>query len=413
MLSFVDRFAFQAIAFACFGTLFLFRPSTWLHTLTLVLGLVLVVFSAEFRTRLKALFRQTELMWVAWPFAAWFAVALTLSLAHATSSNFSFPENELRIALALTILCYVVQKEAKQTFYIGLVIAACSALAWCLYEREILGVIRSQATTNNPIHFGNLTALLALICLSVSLIENQRSSNFRKLMLVASVLAALASLASLSRSSAIIVLCAWPLFNLPRDDLFRKRAISLMAVFFITLILIVGFSSQVRERLRINEFTAAFNNPDQIDYDRLTGNRGNMWHAATLMFKAHPLIGVGPAGFPSNFLALKDDGAVKITEMHNQPHNDILDVVSRGGSLKLLSYVGLICGPFVFFYRRYKSMGDVEGKLFPLLGMQSVGAFVLTGLTNSNFDLQIYSTMYAVLVCVIAKLCLELEDPHE
>lgn len=409
MLRFFDRFTFQVLAFGCFGTLFLFRPSTWLHTLTLVLGAGLVVFSTNFRSRFKALFRQPELIWIAWPFVIWFLVALVLSFAHATSSSFGFPENEVRIALALTILCYVVQKESKQIFYFGLVIASCSAVAWCIYDRQVLGIMRNQATTNNPIHFGNLTALLALICLSVSLISNQLSSNFRKLILLASVLALLASLASLSRSSAIIILCAWPLFILPRDDLFRKRVIGSMGALLIALVVMISFSSQVREILRINEFTAAFNNPEQIDYERLTGDRGNMWFAATLMFREHPWIGVGAGGFSSNFQFLMESGAVKVTAMHNQPHNDILNAASLGGSFKLLSYIGLICGPFIFFFRRYESEENWNRKLFPLLGMQTIGAYLLTGLTNSNFDLQIYSTTYAVLVCVLAKFCTDIE----
>ena len=104
-----------------------------------------------------------------------------------------------------------------------------------------------------------------------------------------------------------------------------------------------------------------------------------------------------------------DDGAVIETAMHNQPHNDILNAASLGGIFKLLSYLGLICGPFVFFFRRYKLGGDWGRKLFPLLGMQVVGAFLLTGLTNSNFDLQIYSTVYAVLVCVLAKFCIDIK----
>jgi hypothetical protein len=42
--------------------------------------------------------------------------------------------------------------------------------------------------------------------------------------------------------------------------------------------------------------------------------------------------------------------------------------------------------------------------------MQVVAAYFLTGLTNSNFDLQIYSTTYAVLVCVLAKLSMQPES---
>jgi len=413
MLRFVDRFALQVITFGCFGTLFLFRPSTWLHTLTFFLGAGLVVFSADFRSRWKALFCQSELLWIAWPFLTWFVVAFSLVLIHGTSFRFGFPENAFRMALALPILCFVVHAKVKQSFYLGLIVAACAALAWCVYERQYLGVMRSEATTNNPIHFGNLTALLALICLTVSLMASQLDKNLRRLILCASALAALASVSSLSRSSAILLLCAWPLLRLSREDAFIKRIKILLAVLLVALIGLIGFSSQVREGLRIHEFTAAFKNPEGIDYERLTGDRGNMWHAATLMFVSHPWVGVGPGGFSSNFQALIDGGVVKKTAMHNQPHNDILNAASGGGAFKLLSYLALIGGPFVFFFRRYKSRADVEDKLFPLLGMQVVGAFVLTGLTNSNFDLQIYSTMYAVLVCVLAKLCLELEGPHE
>lgn len=413
MLRFVDRFAFQVIAFGCFGTLFLFRPSTWLHTLTLLLGACLVAFSEEFRNRLKSKLRQPELMWIVWPFVSWFFVSFALSSVHAFSSNFQFPENELRIFLSLTILCFLVQKKTMQAFALGLVLAACSAAAWCIYEKQFLGEMRILGTTNNAIHFGNFTALLALVCLSVSLMASQLGRGFRKLLLVASFVSAITSIASLTRSSAILLVCAYPLFRLPRDDSFRKSVINLVTALLIALIGSICFSSQVRDRLRIQEFTAAFNNPEQIEYERLTGERGNMWHAATLMFESHPWIGVGPRGFSSNFRALMDNGTIKVTNMHNQPHNDILNAASGGGVFKLLSYVALMGGPFVFFFRRYKSRDDVEDKLFPLLGMQVVGAFVLTGLTNSNFDLQIYSTMYAVLVCVLAKLCLELEDTHE
>ena len=66
-----------------------------------------------------------------------------------------------------------------------------------------------------------------------------------------------------------------------------------------------------------------------------------------------------------------------------------------------------IAGPFVFFYKKYTAhRQDIDRRLFPIMGMQVVTAFFITGLTNSNFDLQIYSTMYAVLVCVLARLSL-------
>jgi O-antigen ligase len=92
---------------------------------------------------------------------------------------------------------------------------------------------------------------------------------------------------------------------------------------------------------------------------------------------------------------------------HNQPHNDLLNAASTGGVLKLMAYVFLITAPFMFFYKKYKaSQQDVNQRILPIMGMQVVAAFFMTGLTNSNFDLQIYSTTFAVVVCVLAKLVL-------
>ena len=90
---------------------------------------------------------------------------------------------------------------------------------------------------------------------------------------------------------------------------------------------------------------------------------------------------------------------------HNQPHNDILNAAATGGILKLMAYLFLIAAPFVFFYKRYKATKlDLDKRMLPMMGMQVVAAFFIAGLTNSNFDLQIYSTTYAVLICVLAKL---------
>ena len=94
-------------------------------------------------------------------------------------------------------------------------------------------------------------------------------------------------------------------------------------------------------------------------------------------------------------------------DLYAQPHNDLLHSASSGGLLKLTAYLFLIAGPFVFFYKKYTAhRQDIDRRLFPIMGMQVVTAFFITGLTNSNFDLQIYSTMYAVLVCVLARLSL-------
>jgi len=121
----------------------------------------------------------------------------------------------------------------------------------------------------------------------------------------------------------------------------------------------------------------------------------------------------GPAGFSQAFEAfeaLAAEGKVQKTVFHNQPHNDILYAASMGGVGKLLACLALIFLPFLFFYKSYQAKVDIVFKIPSILGMQVVCGFFLTGWTNSNFDLQIYSTTYAVLVCVLAKLSMLIES---
>ena len=399
-----DEWALLVLAFSCFGLLFVAKPTTWLPTLVIVVGGLLAAFNAKFRSRFIALFRHEQCRWIVWPFVAWLGVALMVSIVHWGSLKFHVPGNELRFVLALSILCLTVHQKTKRAFYFGLMVGACAAVAWGIYESQVLGVWRAQGTTNNAIHFGNLTALIALLSFSAAIMDTTIGTKYRSALLLSALVAVFASMTSLTRSSVILVLCVIPLVWFPQKDFLRKFAIKLAAVLLVAMVCAIGLFAQVRERLRIHEFTAAFSHTEKIDYERFTSNRANMWHAAILVFKAHPLVGVGPKGFSEAFEALAVEGLVEKTDFHNQPHNDILYAASMGGVFKLLAYLALIFGPFIFFYKNYQAKVDLVSKISSILGMQVVAAFFLTGLTNSNFDLQIYSTMYAVLVCLLARL---------
>jgi O-antigen ligase len=396
--------AFFLLSFSSFGMLFVVSPATWAPTLVIIAGGFLVVINEEFRNRFVSLFRHSHLRWIAWPFVVWFCVALLVSIVHSGTSRFHMPSNELRFVFALSILCLTVREKTKHAFYVGLMVGACAAFAWGIFEVNVLGVGRAKGTTNNPIHFGNLTALIALLAYCAAVIDTTIEMKYRSALLFSALVAVLASISSSTRSSAILVLCLIPIVWLPQKDALRKFASKSAGVFLVVVICAIVFSAQVRERLRINAFMPAFSHADKIDYERLTSDRANMWHAATLIFKANPLFGVGPRGFSEAFESLAEEGVVQKTKFHNQPHNDILYSASMGGILKLLAYLALVFGPFFFFYKSYQANINLVSKVPSILGMQVIATFFLTGLTNSNFDLQIYSTMYAVLVCLLALL---------
>jgi O-antigen ligase len=180
----------------------------------------------------------------------------------------------------------------------------------------------------------------------------------------------------------------------------------------VVVLVVVATKPSIQETLRVKAFAEDIELITVNNYQGSIGSRLAMWQTAWSMFKERPFLGIGPNKFKVEFARRMESGeSPRADAEHNQPHNDLLNAASTGGLLKLMAYVFLIAAPFMFFYKKYKaSQRDVNQRVLPIMGMQVVAAFFLTGLSNSNFDLQIYSTTYAVLVCVLAKLCMQYES---
>jgi O-antigen ligase len=164
-----------------------------------------------------------------------------------------------------------------------------------------------------------------------------------------------------------------------------------MALTVVALV-VVATNPIVQEKLRIKE---TGNDIDLIETNNYTGSIGSrlsMWQTAWSMFKDHPFLGIGPNKFQSEFARRMESGeSPRADAEHNQPHSDLLNAASTGGLLKLMAYVFLIAAPFMFFHKKYKvNQQDVNQRMLPIMGMQIVAAYFLTGLTNSHFDIQIY-----------------------
>ena len=404
--------AFAITAFSILGLLLVVRPTTLVPTLVLLAASIAVLVHGGFRRRFFEVFTESSYRWIAWAMLMWFGVALFLELIHQSENKLHFPDNALRMVMALTLLVMVAKTSAKQWFLAGVFAAGIAAAYWSVQTWPWNISIRAQGTTNNPIHFGNLSAIVMLLSLTVALLGTHISLNIRALLLVAAAGGLVGAVGSLSRSSFIVLLSLFPL-SFVAPNLHSIKCLNRgVAVLMVALSMAVLTSSLVRDRLRITETLTDVQRIYEGDYMSSIGTRAAMWQTAWHIFKETPIVGVGTGRFQPEIVRRIQLGEIPNTEIHNQPHSDIMHALSSGGLLKLLSYLGILVAPFVFFYRRYRDAGnDTEMQLMPILGMQLVGAYFLTGLTNSNFDLQIYSTTYAVLVCVLAKLSVVSEAP--
>lgn len=403
--------AFEVTAFSILGLLFVARPTTLVPTLVLLIAAVAVFVHSSFRSRFIWVFTTSPYKRMSYAMLTWFGIALLLALIHQSAEKFYFPDNALRMLMAVALLAMVTKPSSKQWFLAGLVVSGMAAIYWALQAWPWNAAFRTQGTTNNAIHFGNLSAVVMILSLTAALLESNISLKFRTLLFIAAFGGLLGAVCSMSRSSFVVLLCVLPLGFFASNARSVKWLTRLFAASAVAVCVTVLMSSSIRDRLRVTEALVDIQHIQEGNYMSSVGTRVVMWQTAWSIFKEHPVVGVGPGRFQSEIVRRIQAGEIPNTEIYNQPHSDIMHALSSGGLLKFLSYLGILVAPFIFFYRRYRDAeGSAERRLMPIMGMQVVAAYFLTGLTNSNFDLQIYSTTYAVLVCVLAKLSMQPES---
>jgi O-antigen ligase len=344
------------------------------------------------------------------PFLIWFFISLLLEILHIEGNGFHFPENELRVLLALILLAMHVRPSSRVCFLLGLLSAGCGAMFWALGAWPWSLSSRTHATTNNAIHFGNLSAVTMVLAITVALMKDNFLVRYRIIYFMVAVGGLFGALSSLSRSSFVALLCLIPLVFFPSKVKIKRNGFFGIHICLIVIFIAVLASVELRDYLRISAAVADIEQIQHGDYGSPIGARVAMWKAAWLIFIEHPYIGIGSGSFEYEMTRLINIGRIPESEIFNQPHSDIMHALSSGGILKFLAYLGILVGPFVFFIQSFRrSKNSSDERLMSLLGMEIVGIYFLTGITNSNFDLQIYSTTYAVLVCVIARLSADFE----
>jgi O-antigen ligase len=184
-----------------------------------------------------------------------------------------------------------------------------------------------------------------------------------------------------------------------------RAVFNLVASIVMVVIFFFVAPSGIVEKFRIGQAVQDLHLMANSQYNTSLGIRLVLWKSALLDFNESPILGVGEGVFQKNFEQRVNKGEIPAVSAFNQPHSDIFHALSSGGILKLIGYLGIIFAPFIFFLTKSRGLNiKPDHRLMSILGLEVVGSYFITGLTNSNFDLQIYSTTYAVLVCVLAKL---------
>ncbi len=131
------------------------------------------------------------------------------------------------------------------------------------------------------------------------------------------------------------------------------------------------------------------------------GERFLMWKAAITMFLSNPLFGVGTGDYVPTMNSYIASGKFpQDLAQFNQPHNMYLFALATNGLLGLSALLFIFYGSLKFALPLTRSNG--REKLFAFLALATTVHFMIAGLTDSFFNIQIlrYTFAFVMGVCV-------------
>lgn len=400
----------NVLTFSILGTLF-FQTRSMIWTSVLVLlALITVLIRRDTRLAMYRLFlfsgeHAPDMRWISWPFLFWFIGAMLIWLSASNEYAGSFPIRALRFFAALSLLglALAVRPRSHWLFW-SLVAASVVASAFGIHGWVFHGATRVSGADGNPVTFGIFSMLIALLLVLFSALSTQMHARWRIGLLILAAFTGAASSLSGTRSSILALAVLGGMLLFLRKDRFHRRLLGLgIAGLMLGAILMMG-SGSLREKMRVSEAMRDLAHAEGGNYQNSLGTRFVLWGVGWDLFKKNPWTGVGRDGYQQELTHAVEKGEVPRTDrMHNHAHSDGLNAMATGGIVGLLSYLGIIVGPLVFFGRAlYRAGSDAHQRIHAAAGMLVVGAFFCFGLVNTNMDRPIPGLIYPLLICALA-----------
>lgn len=281
-------------------------------------------------------------------------------------------------------------------------LGAASGAAVAATDVLVLGQDRGGGMVNNPIHHADITLVLGFVALVGVTSGSRRSLVF----LLGPVLALVTIWFSGSRGPLLAFAPMLALGGGVLAVLLLPRRHAALVIGTGALVVCLGsygmVSSGAAGRLAgVTEIGAVFTGTSA---DASATERLDMLHSATNAFWASPIHGHGIIDYTD--VAESFQPAGKNYSSWGHLHNDLADFAVIGGSLGLLSYALLLLAPLI---AAWKAQGRWRPAIIYLGTVTPVGYFVM-GLTNAMIGILAQTTLYAVVLSLIATLSLESKD---
>ena len=193
---------------------------------------------------------------------------------------------------------------------------------------------------------------------------------------------------------------------------FKKR----WAVLFVTALAvfsIMGFSGQGRIKNLFFRFSNLMK-PETLKMDGAAQYRLDTWRTSILMFKEHPLLGVGTGVFKLQYplyqAKLRDlfPGTKFYGSQESRVHNEYLQVLSETGIIGIIVFIGFFVIVFYSGAKYLNKVKEVKQKGI-IIGLLSAIAVILL---DSIFAFPFHLTSHSVLLWIFIAMIVVLGESH-
>jgi O-antigen ligase len=349
-----------------------------------------------------------QVRWVVLAFLVHFLFLLGCMLLRGEKmSVLDKPSRMLMTASALAVVLAV--RPPRQALWWGASAGALAALPFVAWQRFGLHLERPGGLIN-PITFGDLALLLALVALAGAVDMRRHPGQ--------ALLAGTGALAGLAASVLTGTRGGWPALALAalvlgrhvvRVDSRRVRALLaagvgvLAAAWFMPVLGVQQrFAQGVSEARIWYEGGNVFTN---------VGTRLELWKGAVMLIGEHPWFGMSFDACRARLAEFGQAGRFDPTVLElPHLHNDALQVLATGGVVGFVFWTATLAAPLLFFLR---ALGDdVRAPQFAVAlgGALVVLGYVAFGLTEVIFWSMKGSVFYALMVFLLMGFCLNAKE---
>jgi O-antigen ligase len=348
----------------------------------------------------------TEIRGVLIAFGAMLLLALLFALFSGDGRLRDLEKPLRNLAAATVMLTVLASRPSRKALWWGLIAGAVAGAVFIVYQRWGIGVDRPGGLINS-ITFGDIMLCMGLMCLAATLDFAGRSAIWPSL----GALAGLAgSIATGTRGGWIAIGFSILLFGRYAHVL-RGRWRKALALLALALVVSTYFIPQTGARERIDEgFSDVHHYFNGGETYTSVGIRFELWRSAVQLIQRHPLLG---ASIPT--VRAEMEQLVKERRVHpyvlefEHFHNDMLQALVFGGVVGLLAWGATLLVPFMFFRRQMRKGGG--GRNAPALaGMLLVLCYFSFGLTEVIFWSMRSNMFYAMMLFLLAGLCLNARE---